>query len=131
MVIYIVYCYCDINLLSRVYNLFATDIMRKDLTFVSYESSYSDLKLLLETSSHASYPLVDAPSEYTNICSLPHQKWSTDDLFLCIEYLPPKTNTVTKHMKLHKFPLYCPTPQKRHCGSTELAHLSSLYLRNV
>ena len=63
MVIYTVCYYGDVNILSRVYNLFATDIMRKDLTFVSYESSYSDLKLLLETSSHVSYPLVDAPSE--------------------------------------------------------------------
>lgn len=53
-----------ITAVSRVYNLFATDIMKKDLTFISYESSFSDLKLLLHTSSHASYPLVDAPSEW-------------------------------------------------------------------
>ena len=57
-----------VNILCRVYNLFATDIMRKDLTFVSYESSYGELQLLLETSSHASYPLVDTPSNYTHPC---------------------------------------------------------------
>lgn len=47
----------------RVYNLYATDIMRKDLVFLTYESSFNDLKNLLQTSEHASYPLVDAPSK--------------------------------------------------------------------
>ena len=46
-----------------MYNLYATDIMRKDLTFLTYESSFDDLKELLQTSEHASYPLVDAPSK--------------------------------------------------------------------
>ena len=47
----------------RVYNLYATDIMRKDLVFLTYESSFNDLQDLLQSSEHASYPLVDAPSE--------------------------------------------------------------------
>ena len=47
----------------RVYNLYATDIMRKDLVFLTYESSFNDLSVLLQTSEHASYPLVDAPSK--------------------------------------------------------------------
>ena len=52
-----------VTYMHRVYNLYATDIMRKDLTFLSYESSFSDLQELLQTSEHASYPLVDAPSK--------------------------------------------------------------------
>ena len=54
----------------RVYNLYATDIMRKDLVFLTYESSFNDLKDLLLSSEHASYPLVDAPSESILSCNM-------------------------------------------------------------
>lgn len=48
----------------RFYNLFVTDFMRRDLVYLSYRSTYHDLKLLLLTSNHASYPLVDAPGRW-------------------------------------------------------------------
>ena len=35
--------------------------MRRNLVYLSYRSTYLDLKQLLLTSNHASYPLVDAP----------------------------------------------------------------------
>ncbi len=35
--------------------------MRRDLVYLSHRSTFQDLKLLLSTSRHASYPLVDAP----------------------------------------------------------------------
>jgi len=54
----------------RFYNLFVTDFMRRDLVYLSYRSTYHDLKLLLLTSNHASYPLVDAPDSRILIGSL-------------------------------------------------------------
>ena len=43
----------------RYYNLYAKDFMRKGLEYVSYETTYRDLRHLLRNSKHASYPLVD------------------------------------------------------------------------
>ena len=48
----------------RFYKLCATDIMQSDIVFLSYRSTYRDLKFILQTSKHASYPLVDAPGEF-------------------------------------------------------------------
>ena len=38
--------------------------MRKDLIFLTYESTYIDLKDLLQTSTHSSYPLLDSPGDF-------------------------------------------------------------------
>jgi chloride channel 2 len=46
---------------NKYYNLYATDIMQMDLTYVSYRSTYGELQTLLRTTHHPSYPLVDAP----------------------------------------------------------------------
>lgn len=46
---------------NKYYNLYATDIMRRDLVYLSYCSTYADLQQMLSRSNHASYPLVDAP----------------------------------------------------------------------
>jgi chloride channel 2 len=46
---------------NKYYNLFATDIMQMDPIYVSYRSTYGQLKTLLQSSAHQSYPLVDAP----------------------------------------------------------------------
>lgn len=45
----------------RYYNLYARDIMRKDILYVSYQSTYREIKQLLKSSNHASFPLVDNP----------------------------------------------------------------------
>ena len=50
----------------RHYDLFVTDFMRRNLVYLSYRSTYLDLKQLLLTSNHASYPLVDAPGRCGN-----------------------------------------------------------------
>ena len=46
-------------LFFRYYNMYAKDFMRKGLQYVSYETTYRDLRHLLRNSKHASYPLVD------------------------------------------------------------------------
>ena len=54
----------------RHYDLFVTDFMRRNLVYLSYCSTYLDLKQLLLTSNHASYPLVDAPGRCGNCIAL-------------------------------------------------------------
>ena len=46
-------------LFYRYYDMYAKDFMRKGLQYVSYETTYRDLRHLLRNSKHASYPLVD------------------------------------------------------------------------
>ena len=46
-------------LVNRYYDLYAKNIMRTDLLFISYNTTYGELRHLLNTSVHASYPLVD------------------------------------------------------------------------
>ena len=43
----------------RVYNLCVADIMKKNIFYVTYRSTYKDLKELLDQSDIRSYPLVD------------------------------------------------------------------------
>lgn len=45
--------------LHKYYNLYASDIMRRDLLYLSYQSTYRDLRQLLKNSKHSSFPLVD------------------------------------------------------------------------
>ena len=54
----------------RHYDLFVTDFMRRNLVYLSYRSTYLDLKQLLLTSNYASYPLVDAPGRCDNHIAL-------------------------------------------------------------
>ncbi len=57
----------------RFYNLFATDIMRVRLDFLSYQSTFHDLHELLNTTEHDSYPLVDAPGQTVLWVAIPVQ----------------------------------------------------------
>ena len=50
-----------VYILIRYYNLYARDIMTTDLLYLSYQSTYRDLRHLLRNSKHTSYPLVDNP----------------------------------------------------------------------
>ena len=54
----------------RVYNLLVADIMKTNLYYISYRSTYGDLKSLLDKSDLRSYPLVDA--EGNEICHNDH-----------------------------------------------------------
>ena len=47
--------------LLRYYKLCAADIMQPDIHFLSFHSTFREVKFLLQTTKHASYPLVDAP----------------------------------------------------------------------
>ncbi|KAL3862118.1 hypothetical protein ACJMK2_008110 [Sinanodonta woodiana] len=45
---------------ESTWNVYAEDIMKKDVKFITFTSTYGDLKELLTTSNFRSYPLVDA-----------------------------------------------------------------------
>ncbi|XP_031572217.1 chloride channel protein 2-like [Actinia tenebrosa] len=46
---------------TGVYDIMVADIMKTNLYYMTYQSTYAELKQLLEASDHRSYPLVDAP----------------------------------------------------------------------
>ena len=46
-------------LYCRYYDLYARDIMRKNVLHVTYQSTYHDIRQLLKTSKQLSFPLVD------------------------------------------------------------------------
>ncbi|XP_064385075.1 chloride channel protein 2-like [Halichondria panicea] len=61
---------------SRFYKLCAADIMMPDIRFLSYRSTFREVKFLLQTSHDASYPLVDAPDSRILIGSVSrHTLW--------------------------------------------------------
>lgn len=47
----------------RNINLYVTDIMRRDVVFVSYGSSYKELRDKLNKYSYSSFALVDSAGE--------------------------------------------------------------------
>ncbi|EDO41472.1 predicted protein, partial [Nematostella vectensis] len=49
---------------TNVYNLMVADIMKTNLYYITYQSTYAELKMILDKSTHRSYPLVDAPGTY-------------------------------------------------------------------
>ena len=56
---------------NKSYNLTVADMMRTNIYFVSYRSTYAELRQLLNKSNFRSYPLVDSPSMYcvfTPVC---------------------------------------------------------------
>jgi chloride channel 2 len=46
--------------IHKYYNLYAKDIMRKDLLYITYQSTYRELRQLLKNSKHSSFPLLDS-----------------------------------------------------------------------
>ena len=56
--------------------------METRLDYLSYQSTYRELNDLLQTTSHESYPLVDAPGEITGPLTLCYRYSSSDHMTL-------------------------------------------------
>ena len=54
--------HCVISL-YRTFNIYVEDIMVRNVRFISWLSTYADLKYLLDNSMLQSFPLVDAPGK--------------------------------------------------------------------
>lgn len=52
-------------MICRNINLYVTDIMRRDVVFVSYGSSYKELRDKLNTYPYSSFALVDSAGKST------------------------------------------------------------------
>ena len=57
---------CLLLMLHRVYDIMVKDIMKHRLFFVTYTSSYADLKSMLHKSDLRSFPIVDSPGRHSN-----------------------------------------------------------------
>ncbi|XP_071840808.1 chloride channel protein 2-like isoform X2 [Apostichopus japonicus] len=55
---------------SATYDIFVEQIMVKNVKFISWLSTYKDLKDLLDGSEHSSYPLVDSPENMVLLGSM-------------------------------------------------------------
>ncbi|XP_065842216.1 chloride channel protein 2-like isoform X2 [Oscarella lobularis] len=55
---------------GRPYKVMVNDIMKRNLFFISYRSTYGDLRKLLHSSNHQSFPLVDAPDSMVLLGSI-------------------------------------------------------------
>lgn len=60
-------CKQCVSLFNSQYNIFVEDIMVREVKFVSSQSTYREVKLLLDSSSLKSIPLVDSKGATSSI----------------------------------------------------------------